>query len=174
MYSFNIFFFGWLLDLWRYLIDPSFLLWRDEHGDRPRTMPCVPELEAASDITERTESPHWDFDVSQCLYFSNLNLWNLSSVFSLVIFNLLLITRCWRLLKERRFKFFCYDEMFQENDNVWKWKKPQPMSRLSTKGNGRNVMRNASTNTEKFEWFGCPWMIPFRFLVASRCLLSLR
>ncbi|GAB2289341.1 E3 ubiquitin-protein ligase ORTHRUS 2 [Dionaea muscipula] len=34
----------------------------DEHGDRPRAFPKVKELNKASDITERKEGPHWDFD----------------------------------------------------------------------------------------------------------------
>ncbi|KAL8139196.1 hypothetical protein V2J09_005197 [Rumex salicifolius] len=36
----------------------------DEHGDRPRPLPLVPELKRAIDITERKESPYWDFDES--------------------------------------------------------------------------------------------------------------
>ena len=36
----------------------------DEHGDRPRPLPVVPELKKAFQLTERKESPHWDFDVS--------------------------------------------------------------------------------------------------------------
>ncbi|XP_043724892.1 E3 ubiquitin-protein ligase ORTHRUS 2-like isoform X2 [Telopea speciosissima] len=34
----------------------------DEHGDRPRSLPAVPELMNATDITERKEIPHWDYD----------------------------------------------------------------------------------------------------------------
>ncbi|KAL4384243.1 hypothetical protein GQ457_15G007100 [Hibiscus cannabinus] len=34
----------------------------DLHGDRPRPLPVIKELEHASDITERKESPSWDFD----------------------------------------------------------------------------------------------------------------
>ncbi|KAM7471582.1 hypothetical protein LguiA_009765 [Lonicera macranthoides] len=34
----------------------------DQHGDRPRPLPVIPELEQAIDIFQRTESPSWDFD----------------------------------------------------------------------------------------------------------------
>ncbi|KAK8537738.1 hypothetical protein V6N12_043886 [Hibiscus sabdariffa] len=34
----------------------------DLHGDRPRPLPVIKELEHASDITERKESPSWGFD----------------------------------------------------------------------------------------------------------------
>ncbi|KAK9278329.1 hypothetical protein L1049_027894 [Liquidambar formosana] len=34
----------------------------DEHGDRPRPLPNIPELKQATDITERKESPSWDYD----------------------------------------------------------------------------------------------------------------
>ncbi|KAJ4973697.1 hypothetical protein NE237_006871 [Protea cynaroides] len=34
----------------------------DEHGDHPRPLPSIPELKKAMDITERKESPHWDYD----------------------------------------------------------------------------------------------------------------
>ncbi|GAB4860345.1 E3 ubiquitin-protein ligase ORTHRUS 2 [Ancistrocladus abbreviatus] len=37
----------------------------DEHGDQPRDLPKVKELKVATDITERKESPHWDFDVDE-------------------------------------------------------------------------------------------------------------
>lgn len=36
----------------------------DEHGDQPRQLPTLPELQKALDIFERTESPSWDYDVS--------------------------------------------------------------------------------------------------------------
>lgn len=36
----------------------------DEHGDRPRSLPVIKELAKATDITERKESPSWDYDVS--------------------------------------------------------------------------------------------------------------
>ncbi|CAD5171324.1 unnamed protein product [Musa acuminata subsp. malaccensis] len=35
----------------------------DEHGDQPHPLPSVKELNSATDITERKESPAWDFDV---------------------------------------------------------------------------------------------------------------
>ncbi|KAL0886040.1 hypothetical protein Bca101_010023 [Brassica carinata] len=34
----------------------------DEHGDRPRPLPDIPELEDAIDLFERNETPSWDFD----------------------------------------------------------------------------------------------------------------
>ncbi|KAA8542048.1 hypothetical protein F0562_023200 [Nyssa sinensis] len=34
----------------------------DELGDRPRPLPVTPELKRATDITERKESPSWDYD----------------------------------------------------------------------------------------------------------------
>ncbi|XP_057517698.1 E3 ubiquitin-protein ligase ORTHRUS 2-like [Amaranthus tricolor] len=37
----------------------------DEHGDRPRPLPVVPELKKAFQLTERKESPHWDFDLEE-------------------------------------------------------------------------------------------------------------
>ena len=36
----------------------------DEHGDRPRPFPVISELKQATDLTERKESPSWDYDVS--------------------------------------------------------------------------------------------------------------
>ncbi|XXG80984.1 hypothetical protein AAC387_Pa09g1722 [Persea americana] len=33
----------------------------DEHGDRPRPLPIIKELKKATDITERKESPAWDY-----------------------------------------------------------------------------------------------------------------
>ncbi|KAJ0105303.1 hypothetical protein Patl1_19707 [Pistacia atlantica] len=35
----------------------------DEYGDRPRPLPVIQEFKKATDITERKESPSWDFDV---------------------------------------------------------------------------------------------------------------
>lgn len=35
----------------------------DEQGDRPRSLPLIQELKKATDVTERKESPAWDFDV---------------------------------------------------------------------------------------------------------------
>ncbi|KAF3441385.1 hypothetical protein FNV43_RR15299 [Rhamnella rubrinervis] len=34
----------------------------DEHGDKPRPLPPIPELKKATDLSERKESPSWDFD----------------------------------------------------------------------------------------------------------------
>lgn len=39
------------------------LICSDDHGDRPRPLPVVIELKNAIDITERTGSPSWDYDV---------------------------------------------------------------------------------------------------------------
>jgi len=36
----------------------------DENGDRPRPIPNIPELNMATDLFERKETPSWDFDVS--------------------------------------------------------------------------------------------------------------
>ncbi|KAL9239402.1 hypothetical protein vseg_013731 [Gypsophila vaccaria] len=39
----------------------------DEHGDRPRPLPDVPELKQATQIIERKETAHWDYDeVEDC------------------------------------------------------------------------------------------------------------
>ncbi|CAH8256582.1 unnamed protein product [Arabidopsis lyrata] len=37
----------------------------DEHGDRPRPLPNIPELNMATDLFERKESPSWDFDEAE-------------------------------------------------------------------------------------------------------------
>ncbi|KAJ0233403.1 hypothetical protein HA466_0283640 [Hirschfeldia incana] len=34
----------------------------DEHGDRPRPLPSIPELKKATEMFVRKESPSWDFD----------------------------------------------------------------------------------------------------------------
>ncbi|XP_010250512.1 PREDICTED: E3 ubiquitin-protein ligase ORTHRUS 2-like [Nelumbo nucifera] len=34
----------------------------DEHGDQPRPLPVIKELKEATDITQRKESPCWDYD----------------------------------------------------------------------------------------------------------------
>ncbi|KAG8379574.1 hypothetical protein BUALT_Bualt07G0103100 [Buddleja alternifolia] len=34
----------------------------DEHGDQPRQLPVIGELQQAFDISERAESPSWDYD----------------------------------------------------------------------------------------------------------------
>ncbi|VVA98079.1 unnamed protein product [Arabis nemorensis] len=34
----------------------------DEHGDRPRPLPTIPELKMATDLFERKEIPSWNFD----------------------------------------------------------------------------------------------------------------
>jgi len=46
------------------LFNDVILYCSDEHGDRPRPLPNVPELNMATDLFERKESPSWDFDVS--------------------------------------------------------------------------------------------------------------
>ncbi|KAL3631749.1 E3 ubiquitin-protein ligase ORTHRUS 2 [Castilleja foliolosa] len=40
----------------------------DEHGDQPRELPVIPELEHANDVTERMESPSWDYDEASCCW----------------------------------------------------------------------------------------------------------
>ncbi|XP_026440274.1 E3 ubiquitin-protein ligase ORTHRUS 2-like isoform X2 [Papaver somniferum] len=34
----------------------------DEHGDRPRSLPVIKELNGATNVTDRTDSPSWDYD----------------------------------------------------------------------------------------------------------------
>ncbi|KAI3951202.1 hypothetical protein MKW92_046353 [Papaver armeniacum] len=34
----------------------------DEHGDRPRPLPVIKELSGATDVTDRKDSPSWDYD----------------------------------------------------------------------------------------------------------------
>ncbi|PKA47594.1 E3 ubiquitin-protein ligase ORTHRUS 2 [Apostasia shenzhenica] len=34
----------------------------DEHGDRPRPLPVIKELKNATDVTERKDSPSWDYN----------------------------------------------------------------------------------------------------------------
>lgn len=38
----------------------------DDHGDRPRPLPVIKELKNAADVTERKESPAWNYDVCVC------------------------------------------------------------------------------------------------------------
>ncbi|XP_042048683.1 E3 ubiquitin-protein ligase ORTHRUS 2-like [Salvia splendens] len=40
----------------------------DNQGDRPRPLPSIPELMHATDITERTKSPAWNFDEQKGLW----------------------------------------------------------------------------------------------------------
>ena len=47
----------WALTLW-------YNACSDEHGDRPRPLPNIPELKMATELFERKESPSWNFDVS--------------------------------------------------------------------------------------------------------------
>lgn len=48
----------------------------DTHGDRPRSsLPPVPELKLATDITERKGNPAWDYDVRICSLFFWLVFW---------------------------------------------------------------------------------------------------
>jgi hypothetical protein len=39
------------------------VLFSDDHGDRPRPLPKIKELQGATDITERKGRPSWDYDV---------------------------------------------------------------------------------------------------------------
>ena len=41
----------------------SYLVLSDLHGDRPRPLPKIKELQGATDITDRKGSPSWDYDV---------------------------------------------------------------------------------------------------------------
>lgn len=58
----------------------------DEHGDRPRPLPPIPELKKATDLSERKESPSWDFDVSDIhtsfFFLLNIDLFPLCVVSS--------------------------------------------------------------------------------------------
>ncbi|PIN05843.1 Histone-lysine N-methyltransferase [Handroanthus impetiginosus] len=40
----------------------------DEHGDRPRCLPVIPELRQAIDVSERKDSPSWDYDEEECCW----------------------------------------------------------------------------------------------------------
>lgn len=60
--------FNWLHLSWILLKFP-YLNCSDEHGDRPRPLPAISELKKATEITERKESPSWDFDVSGFKFF---------------------------------------------------------------------------------------------------------
>ncbi|MCL7049021.1 hypothetical protein MKW94_012007 [Papaver nudicaule] len=40
----------------------------DEHGDRPRPLPVIKELKGAIDVTDRKESPSWDYDEENCCW----------------------------------------------------------------------------------------------------------
>lgn len=40
----------------------------DEHGDHPRPLPVIKELKDATDITERKESPSWDYDEEEACW----------------------------------------------------------------------------------------------------------
>ncbi|KAF6169709.1 hypothetical protein GIB67_004101 [Kingdonia uniflora] len=41
----------------------------DEHGDCPRPLPLIKELKKATDITNRKDTPSWDYEVSGCNFF---------------------------------------------------------------------------------------------------------
>ncbi|KAL0415529.1 UNVERIFIED_CONTAM: E3 ubiquitin-protein ligase ORTHRUS 2 [Sesamum latifolium] len=40
----------------------------DEHGDRPRDLPVIPELKRGIDVSERKDSPSWDYDEKECCW----------------------------------------------------------------------------------------------------------
>ncbi|XP_013587843.1 PREDICTED: E3 ubiquitin-protein ligase ORTHRUS 2-like [Brassica oleracea var. oleracea] len=40
----------------------------DEHGDRPRPLPNIPELKMATELFERKESPSWNFDEGEACW----------------------------------------------------------------------------------------------------------
>ena len=61
----------------------------DEFGDRPRSLPGIPELKMATDVTERKESPAWDFDVSLCSFFSKIWIACLMLLFKDMFYGLL-------------------------------------------------------------------------------------
>lgn len=45
------------------------LFFSDDHGDRPRPLPKIKELQGATDITERKGRPSWDYDVCTSVFF---------------------------------------------------------------------------------------------------------
>lgn len=93
------------------------------HGDRPRPLPAIQELERATDITERKESPSWDFDVSIYIQIQpNLEI-QITAVYISVACVVLFVT-------------LGYNFCLQEADGCWKWMKPPPMSRKKEKKNG--------------------------------------
>lgn len=40
----------------------------DDHGDCPRLLPKIKELQGATDITERKGRPSWDYDVCTSVF----------------------------------------------------------------------------------------------------------
>jgi hypothetical protein len=50
------------------------MLWllSDDHGDRPRPLPKIKELQGATDITERKGRPSWDYVVCTSVSSSNV------------------------------------------------------------------------------------------------------
>lgn len=61
------------LTAYTFMIFSSFCF-SDENGDRPRPLPVIPELNHASDVYERKESPSWDYDVSKIYSFFYLSV----------------------------------------------------------------------------------------------------
>ncbi|PWZ16833.1 E3 ubiquitin-protein ligase ORTHRUS 2 [Zea mays] len=52
---------------WRKIgIQGKFKVCSDDHGDRPRPLPKIKELQGATDITERKGRPSWDYDEKDC------------------------------------------------------------------------------------------------------------
>ena len=52
------------------------MLWllSDDHGDRPRPLPKIKELQGATDITERKGRPSWDYVVCTSVSSSNVTV----------------------------------------------------------------------------------------------------
>ena len=52
------------------------MLWllSDDHGDRPRPLPKIKELQGATDITERKGQPSWDYVVCTSVSSSNVTV----------------------------------------------------------------------------------------------------
>lgn len=112
-------------------------------------MPGISELKTkATDVTERTESPSWDYDVSGCNLFSVSTIplvWIVYRSGALMCVQILGM-KCQEdiLFMEPQLLFClfsvvihfrslylisCYDFESQENEGSWKWKKPPPASK---------------------------------------------
>ncbi|KAF6135612.1 hypothetical protein GIB67_028183, partial [Kingdonia uniflora] len=55
----------------------------DEHGDCPRPLPLIKELKKATDITNRKDTPSWDYEervVGQVVMCFSDFLWDVSTI----------------------------------------------------------------------------------------------
>lgn len=89
----------------------------DEIGDRPRPLPAIKELKAATDVTDRKHTASWDFDVSRIKLFScHMQTWVSTSA------EFISITYTHNLVELKLLS------PSQAADGRWKWIKPPPMS----------------------------------------------